>query len=170
VLAGTRLGIIGLGHMGHALAAPLIADGTSLTVYDRKPDVAAPLAARGAAVARSLADFAGCDIVLSSLPDDDAVRQVALGVEGIAEVLRQGAIHGSMSTISEVLSRELAHAHRAHGQGFVAAPVLGNPDLAATRQQFVLAGGTPLDVAASRCWSAWGSACSQRPKTPAWPA
>jgi 3-hydroxyisobutyrate dehydrogenase-like beta-hydroxyacid dehydrogenase len=146
VLTGMRLGIVGLGHMGHAFAANLIADGASLTVYDRKAEVAAPLAARGAAVAKNLDDFAGCQIVLSSLPDDDVVRHVALGAEGLAKVLGQGAIHVSMSTISERLSRELAQAHRARKQGFVAAPVLGNPDLAATRQLFVLAGGAPPDI------------------------
>ena len=145
-LAGTRLGVLGLGHMGHAFAANLIADGASLTVFDHKPELAAPLAAHGAAIAKDIADFAGCDIVLTSLPDDDVVRQVVLGAEGLAVVLRQGALHISMSTISVTLSRELAHAHRARGQGFVAAPVLGNPDLAAARQLFVLAGGEAADL------------------------
>jgi 3-hydroxyisobutyrate dehydrogenase-like beta-hydroxyacid dehydrogenase len=51
-----------------------------------------------------------------------------------------------MSTISMVLSRELEQAHRARTQGFVAAPVLGNPDLAAARQLFVLAGGAAADL------------------------
>jgi 3-hydroxyisobutyrate dehydrogenase-like beta-hydroxyacid dehydrogenase len=145
-LADIKLGVLGLGHMGHAFAANLIADGASLTVYDRKAEVAAPLAARGAAIAKDLADFARCDIILTSLPDDDVVRHVALGAEGLAGVLRQGAIHVSMSTISVALSRELAQAHRARSQGFVAAPVLGNPDLAVARQLFVLAGGAAVDL------------------------
>ena len=145
-LAGIRLGVLGLGHMGHSFAANLIADGAPLTVYDRKAEAAAPLAARGAAIAMDFADFAGCDIVLTSLPDDDVVRHVVLGAEGLAGVLRQGAIHLSMSTISVALSRELAPAHRARSQGFVAAPVLGNPDLAAARQLFILAGGGAADL------------------------
>lgn len=107
-LAGMKLGVLGLGHMGHAFAANLIADGASLTVYDRKPEVAAPLAVGGAAVAKDFADFAGCGIVLTSLPDDDVVRHVALGADGLAAALRQDAIHVSMSTISVALSRELA--------------------------------------------------------------
>lgn len=145
-LTGMKLGVVGLGHMGHAFAANLIADGASLTVYDRKAEIAAPLAARGAAVARDFADFVGCDIVLTSLPGDDVVRHVALGPDGLASVLRKGAIHLSTSTISVLLSRELSQAHRARTQGFVAAPVLGNPDLAAARQLFVLAGGASADV------------------------
>lgn len=145
-LAGMTLGVVGLGHMGRAFAANLIADGASLTVFDRKVDVAAPLAARGVTIAKGFADFSGCDIVLTSLPDDDAVHRVALGAGGLAAVLRQNAIHVSMSTISVTLSRELAQAHRASSRGFVAAPVLGNPDLAAARQLFILAGGEADDL------------------------
>jgi len=145
-LAGMSLGVVSLGHMGHAFATNLIADGASLIVYDRKAEVAARLAARGAAIANSFADFAGCDMVLTSLPDDDVVRHVVLGAEGLAGALRQGAIHVSASTISVAFSRELAQAHRARSQGFVAAPVLGNPDLAVARQLFVLAGGAAADV------------------------
>jgi 3-hydroxyisobutyrate dehydrogenase-like beta-hydroxyacid dehydrogenase len=141
-----KLGVVGLGHMGHAFAANLVADGASLTVYDRKTEAAAPFAALGAAIAKDLADFVGCDIVLTSLPDDHVVRHVALGADGLASVLRESAIHLSTSTISVVLSRELAQAHRARTQGFVAAPVLGNPDLAAARQLFVLAGGAAGEV------------------------
>jgi 3-hydroxyisobutyrate dehydrogenase-like beta-hydroxyacid dehydrogenase len=145
-VAGAKIGVLGLGRMGHAFAANLIADGASLTVYDRVAQLAAPLAARGATTARDFADFASSDIVLTSLPDDDAVRADVLGAKGLAAELRQSAIHVSMSTISVALSRELAQAHRARGQGFVAAPVLGNPDLATARQLFVLAGGAEADL------------------------
>jgi 3-hydroxyisobutyrate dehydrogenase-like beta-hydroxyacid dehydrogenase len=55
-----------------------------------------------------------------------------------------------MSTISPELSRRLASAHAAHGQEFVAAPVLGNPDLARARRLFVLAGGAPQALARVR--------------------
>ena len=74
------------------------------------------------------------------------MRANVLGAKGLAAELRQTAIHGSMSTISVALSRELTQVHRARGQGFVAAPVLGNPDLAAARQLFVLAGGADADL------------------------
>src|SRR5207253_8721437 len=67
------------------------------------------------------------------LPDDDAVRDVVigradLGIEGLALGLMPGAIHLSMSTISTATASRLASEHAHHGQGYVAAPVFGNPD------------------------------------------
>jgi len=55
-----------------------------------------------------------------------------------------------MGTISPGLSRRLASAHAEHGQEFVAAPVLGNPDLARARRLFVLAAGAPQAIARAR--------------------
>jgi 3-hydroxyisobutyrate dehydrogenase-like beta-hydroxyacid dehydrogenase len=57
--------------------------------------------------------------------------------------MRPGAVHISMSTVSPELSRRLAPAHAARKQHYVAAPVLGNPDLARSRQLFVIAAGHP---------------------------
>jgi 3-hydroxyisobutyrate dehydrogenase-like beta-hydroxyacid dehydrogenase len=57
-----------------------------------------------------------------------------------------GAIHLSMSTISTAAASLLAGEHARHGQGYVAAPVFGNPDAARARQLFILAAGAPADV------------------------
>jgi 3-hydroxyisobutyrate dehydrogenase-like beta-hydroxyacid dehydrogenase len=59
----------------------------------------------------------------------------------LIHVLGPGAIHVSMSTVSPGLSRRLAGQHKLAGQGYVAAPVLGNPDLAHARKLFVIAAG-----------------------------
>jgi hypothetical protein len=67
-------------------------------------------------------------VIVSSVTDDDALRSVMLGIEGLANVLGAGAVHVSMSTVSPTLSLHLAEVHARHGQGYVAAPVLGNPD------------------------------------------
>jgi 3-hydroxyisobutyrate dehydrogenase-like beta-hydroxyacid dehydrogenase len=88
------------------------------------------------------------------LPDDDAVRDVVfgnadLGIEGLAMGLMPGAIHLSMSTISTAAASQLASEHARRGQGYVAAPVFGNPDAAKARQLFVVAAGVPADV--ERC-------------------
>ena len=88
------------------------------------------------------------------LPDDAAVRDVVLGREdrrrpGLAAGLRRGAIHLSMSTISTFAASDLATEHARHGQGYVAAPVFGNPDAAKARQLFIVAAGAPADV--ERC-------------------
>ena len=134
-----RVGVVGLGHMGHAFAVNLLEDGHQVFVYDRDPKRAAALT--GARAAERLADLAACDVVLTSLPDDDALAAVALGPEGLAGILPAGAVHISTSTVSPEISRRVSEEHARHGQDYVAAPVLGNPDFARERKLFMLAGG-----------------------------
>ncbi len=135
------VGVLGLGHMGEAFALNLIADGHRVLAYDQNPDCVAALRQAGADGAARLVDLAVCDVVITSLPDDAALSAVALQPGGLVRVMRAGVVHVSMSTISPGLSRRLAAEHDAHKQGYVAAPVLGNPDLARNRQLFVLAAG-----------------------------
>ena len=73
-----RVGAVGLGHMGHAFAVNLVEDGHQVFVYDRDPKRTAAL--NGASAATKLTDLAACDVVLTSLPDDDALAAVALGL------------------------------------------------------------------------------------------
>ena len=80
-------------------------------------------------------------MVLTSLPDDDVLAEVTLGPEGLAGVLEPGAIHISTSTVSPEISRRITAEHERHGQDYVAAPVLGNPDFARERKLFVLVAG-----------------------------
>src|ERR1700680_1370774 len=89
------------------------------------------------------------------LPDDPAVREIvfgreAVGLDGLAQGLRPGAVHLSMSTISTAAASELTSEHARRGQGYVAAPVFGNPDAAKARQLYIVAAGVPGDV--ERCW------------------
>jgi 3-hydroxyisobutyrate dehydrogenase-like beta-hydroxyacid dehydrogenase len=134
-----RVGVVGLGHMGHAFAANLVEDGYQVSVYDRDPKRAAAL--NGARAAARLADLADCDVVITSLPDDDALASVALGPEGLVAILAPNAVHISTSTVSPVVSRRVAEEHARRHQDYVAAPVLGNPDFARERKLFVLAAG-----------------------------
>jgi 3-hydroxyisobutyrate dehydrogenase-like beta-hydroxyacid dehydrogenase len=119
----SRVGVIGLGHMGHAFAVNLVADGYKVFVYDQDAKRAATLI--GASPAARLGDLAACNVVLTSLPDDDALAEVALGPEGLAAILKSGAVHISTSTVSPGMSRRVAEEHARHGQGYIAAPVLG---------------------------------------------
>jgi 3-hydroxyisobutyrate dehydrogenase-like beta-hydroxyacid dehydrogenase len=144
------VGVVGLGRMGEAFAENLLSAGYRIIAYDRDKRRAQPLQVGGARTAERLADLAACDLVISSLPDDAALETVALGPDGLTGILQPGAVHVSAGTISPELSRRLASAHAVHGQGFVAAPVLGNPDLARTRGLFVLAGGAPQALTRAR--------------------
>ena len=151
---GGEIGFVGLGHMGTAMAANLAAPGRRVTAYVRRPDQMGKLIGLGLRPTMEFADLFECEVVVSMLPDDDAVRDVVLGRqdsggEGLASGLKPGAIHLSMSTISTAIAFHLAAEHARHGQGYVAAPVFGNPDAAKARQLFIVAAGAPADV--ERC-------------------
>jgi 3-hydroxyisobutyrate dehydrogenase-like beta-hydroxyacid dehydrogenase len=138
-----RFGVVGLGHMGRAFAANLVADGHQVPVHDRDVERIAALLPTGVRGAERLADLADCDVVLTSLPDDDALAAVALGPGGLTGILAPNAVHLSTSTVSPPLSGRVAEAHASAHQGYVAAPVLGSPDFARDRKLFVLAAGLP---------------------------
>jgi len=141
-----RIGVIGLGHMGTEFAANFVADGHRVLVWDRDPGHVAAHRPTGTEAAARLADLAACDVIVSSVSDDDALKSVVLGAGGLADVLAAGAVHVSMSTISPSLSQHLAEAHAGHGQDYVAAPVLGNPDAVRARKLFVLVAGKAAAV------------------------
>jgi len=149
-----QIGFVGLGHMGTAMAANLVPAGHRVIAYVRRPDQMDRLATLGLEPTTEFTSLFECDIVISMLPDDAAVREVVFGredlaVEGLAAGLKRGAIHLSMSTISTSTASLLAAEHARHGQGYVAAPVFGNPDAARARQLFIVAAGAPTDV--ERC-------------------
>jgi 3-hydroxyisobutyrate dehydrogenase-like beta-hydroxyacid dehydrogenase len=136
-----EVGIVGLGRMGRVFTNLLIAGGVHVTAYDIDADKVKAASQDGAIPASAIHDFSRCEVVLTSLPDDDAIRSVVLSGSGLASVLRPGTIHLSTSTIGVAFCRELDAAHRERGQMLVAMPVLGNPDLAAQRGLFILLGG-----------------------------
>lgn len=141
-----RIGVIGLGRMGERFARNLIDSGFEVSVFDRRPELRDRLAEAGARAMTAVSDAAGLDAVITSLPNDEAVEQVALAADGLIATLKTAAAHISMSTVSPGLSRRLADQHAHAGQGFVAAPVLGNPDLARERRLFAIASGDRADV------------------------
>ncbi len=145
-----RVGVVGLGHMGRAFAANLVEDGHQVSVYDRDKERIAALLPTGIRGAEGLGDLADCDVVLTSLPDDDALSAVALGPEGLAGILAPNAVHISTSTVSPTVSRRVAEEHAAYAQDYIAAPVLGNPDFARERKLFVLAAGLPSAMQKAR--------------------
>jgi hypothetical protein len=99
------IGFIGLGHMGTAMAANLAASGRRVIAYVRRPDQIGKLEALGLRPTTDIGDLLDCEVVISMLPDDDAVREIVfgrrdIGLDGLAAGLMPGAIHLSMSTIS----------------------------------------------------------------------
>ena len=140
-----KIGFIGLGNMGAAIAGNLVKAGHDVTVYNRTAAKAEPLVAQGAHAATTIRDACRGEAVFTMLADDHAVEEAALGPEGIVASLPKGALHISSSTISVALSERLTAAHAKAGQRFVAAPVFGRPEAAAAKMLFVAAAG-PADA------------------------
>jgi 3-hydroxyisobutyrate dehydrogenase-like beta-hydroxyacid dehydrogenase len=149
-----EIGFVGLGHMGAAMATNLAASGRRVIAYVRRPDQIVKLEALGLNPTMDIGDLIDCEFVITMLPDDDAVREIVFGrgdddLDSLAAGLMPGAIHLSMSTISTAAASFLANEHARYGQGYVAAPVFGNPDAARARELFIVAAGAPADV--ERC-------------------
>jgi 3-hydroxyisobutyrate dehydrogenase-like beta-hydroxyacid dehydrogenase len=145
-----KLGFIGLGRMGSAMAANLVRAGHEVTVFNRTPGKSSPLVALGAQEAATLAEACRGEAVITMLADDEAASNIAVGSGGLVENLSKGAIHLSMSTISVAMSDRLAQAHAQSGQRYVAAPVFGRPDMAAAAKLFIVAAGDPAAIDACR--------------------
>jgi 3-hydroxyisobutyrate dehydrogenase-like beta-hydroxyacid dehydrogenase len=123
----TTLGFIGLGHMGGNMAARLLAAGYPVYGEARHQEQAESLLDAGLQwcdTPREVAEAA--DIVLTSLPDDDALEQVASGPDGLLSGLAAGRIWVDMSTVSPRASRELAERVAAQGAAMLDAPVSGS--------------------------------------------
>lgn len=137
-----RVSVLGMGRMGRAMAGRLLDGGHQVVVWNRSAGKADDLVARGATEQRSVAGaVASAEVVVTMLADDDAVRAVALGDDGVVASLPDGALYADSSTVSPELSGELAAAVGA--DRFVALPVLGAPSAVAGGAAVYLAGGDP---------------------------
>lgn len=148
------IGFVGLGRMGAAMAANLAASGSRVIAYVRRRDQIDRLKPLSLEPTTDFTRLFKCKVVISMLTDDDAAREIVfgrkdIGLIGLGKGLMPGAIHLSMSTISTATASHLRSEHERHGQGFVAAPVFGNPAAAKARQLFIAAAGVPADV--ERC-------------------
>jgi 3-hydroxyisobutyrate dehydrogenase-like beta-hydroxyacid dehydrogenase len=144
-----KVGFIGLGNMGSAMAANLLKAGHEVTLYNRTASKADDLVKQGAHRAAQIADACKGEAVMTMLADDPALESVTFGNGGIASSLGKGAIHISLSTVSVALSEKLTSAHAERGQRFVSAPVFGRPEAAVNAKLFVTAAGA--DEAVNQC-------------------
>lgn len=138
-----NIGFIGLGKMGSATAGRLLEAGHALRVWNRSPEPARLLAERGAQIAASAEEAFRGDVVFSMLSDDQVTRALLID-SGVVARATPGAtrIPINMATISVALADELEELHRERGVGYVAAPVLGRPDVAAAGKLTVLLAGS----------------------------
>ena len=139
-MAETTVAFVGLGHMGQPMATRLLRAGFRVRAWNRTRQKAEELP--GAEVcATPRQAVAGAPFVMTSLANDEAVREVTLGRDGFLEAMAPDAVHVGTSTISWALAQTLAEAHARTGSHYVGAPVLGRPEAAERGELWILAGG-----------------------------
>jgi 3-hydroxyisobutyrate dehydrogenase-like beta-hydroxyacid dehydrogenase len=142
-----RVGFVGLGHMGSAMARRLVDAGYDVTVWTRTAAHVDELAARGATRAESPEDAIAAGHLFSMLASEDVVRAVL--PPGLLRAAPPGFVHVNHATISARAADEFAADAADGGYGYVAAPVIGRPNVAAAGALTILAAGTPAAVEAS---------------------
>lgn len=135
-----KLGFIGLGAMGRGMARRLVEAGHEVQVWNRSPEPCEEFERRGARRARGPGALFDADAVLTMLADDDAVRATILEPDVLATA-KGKPVHVILSTLSVAFGRELERAHADAGIPYVAAPVMGRPDVAAAGKLNILAAG-----------------------------
>ncbi len=134
------IGFIGLGTMGSQVAGNLVKAGNKVRVWNRSRAPVDALARVGALPVSTAREAFSGDAVFSMLADDAAVHAV---IDELLEGAPKGLVHVNMATISVSLARDLAAQHQALGLAYVAAPVFGRPDSAATAKLNIIVAGEP---------------------------
>lgn len=137
-----KVGFIGLGRMGQAMARRILDAGHDLAVYNRTVEKTAALAVAGAKVMGSIAEVVRYgEAVITMLADDAALADVAEQKNGLLQSLPRGGIHICAGTHSVGIIQKLDAAHTAADQILIASPMLGRPELVASGQAGIVIGG-----------------------------
>jgi 2-hydroxy-3-oxopropionate reductase len=141
-----KVGFIGLGIMGKPMAKNLMKAGYELVLYNRTLEKAEELAEDGAEVAVDPREVAeNSDIIVTMLPDSPDVRNVVVGENGVLEGIKNGSLLVDMSTISPVVTEELATKVKERGASMLDAPVSGGDVGAEEGTLSIMAGGSEED-------------------------
>ncbi len=147
-----KVGFIGLGIMGGPMAKNLMEAGHELVLYTRTRQKAEDLAGSGEAeVAGSPREVAEkSTTIITMLPDSPQVREIVAGEDGILEGINEGSLIIDMSTISPVVTKELAAAAREKGASMLDAPVSGGDVGAQQGTLSIMVGGEEADFERAR--------------------
>jgi 3-hydroxyisobutyrate dehydrogenase-like beta-hydroxyacid dehydrogenase len=146
-----KVGFVGLGNMGSAMARNLIKAGHTLTVQNHTHSKAKGFEGSATVVRTPGEAAAGAEVLITMVADDRAVEDVVFAKGGVLDSLPKGSIHIAMSTMSVAMSHRLVTAHRERNQHYVAAPVFGRPDAAAAGKLAIAAAGPDDQI--NRCES-----------------
>lgn len=146
-----KLGFIGLGNMGLPMAKNLIAAGYHLQVYNRTIEKAGELDQASITKCKTPSEAsANVPVVISMLSDDNTVKEVVSGADGILKTLQKGGLHISMSTISPDASRELSKFHQEAGSTYLTSPVFGRPEAAEAKKLWICVSGDQASKEAAK--------------------
>ena len=146
-----KIGIVGTGRMGAAMASRLMSLGHEVTVWNRTADKTKPLAAAGAKVAATPAAVArDAELVISILTNSEAIAAAYEGPDGLLSGDVKGRLFVEMSTVRPDAQRALAARVQARGAALVDCPVGGTTGPARDGKLLGFVGGDPADVARAK--------------------
>jgi len=142
-----KVGFIGLGIMGGPMAKNLMEAGYEIVLFNRTREKAEELAEDGdAEVAANPKEVAeDSDVIVTMLPDSPDVRDVVTGEDGVLAGIKEGSLLVDMSTISPVVTEELAEKVRERGASMLDAPVSGGDVGAIEGTLSIMVGGSEKD-------------------------
>lgn len=142
-----KLAFLGMGVMGAPMAGHLVKAGHDVTVYNRTTAKAEAWAAQhgGSFGATPKEAAAGAEIVFACVGNDDDLRSVVLGEDGALAGMAEGTLFVDHTTVSAIVTRELAAEAKTKGIGYVDAPVSGGQAGAENGQLAIMCGGPEND-------------------------
>src|SRR4051812_18533594 len=150
-MANERVGFVGLGVMGKPMARNLMKAGHELVLFSRTRASVDEVAEGGGTAAGSPREVAErSDVTILMLPDSPQVQEVLDGDDGLLAGAREGSLVIDMSTISPVVTREIAEECGERGIGWVDAPVSGGDVGAREATLSIMAGGSEEDYARAK--------------------
>jgi 3-hydroxyisobutyrate dehydrogenase len=140
-LKGKKIGWIGIGRMGYAMAEKLALAGCDISVWNRTRSKAEPLQKSGAKVVDKLSDLAQCDILFTMVSTGKDVKEVLFGTEGVLSKGGKPKMVVDSTSISVEESAEIRQTLLSHGIDMLAAPVSGNAKVIKAGKLTVVASG-----------------------------
>ena len=137
-----KIGIIGLGMLGNAVALHLLDSGFDVTVYNRTQDKTKQVKEKGAKVATSPKELSQkSDLVITVVRDADAVKEISFEQDGIVQGKHDKLIVADMSTIDPSESKNISKKFREHNIQKLDIPVMGGPNVAITGDLVMMVSG-----------------------------